>query len=313
LLIDSAPGHCASDKLGLKNITIIRLPPGTTSVTQPLDAGIIRSFKVLYSREMLQLVARRRELARSTKETVTNGELWSIIPKAWDMVSAECIRNGFAHVPIMHDEHRERLKALGVETRADQVQQLQSQLKEKYVGHEDVIEQQKDFAVLHYLDMIECDGPTEATLSAIREVMEDEKYRNDFLPMDEWEVVDEDEVGTEDEDEGHEEDPDFYLPSEQSDSSVDASTYNLRNGEKARGPAWEDISPPSSPFLEEMVEVEFLEDILERFRRMRDNTKMRSDPALLAHYAGLATSLDAFLDSVELEEEEGQEDERLID
>ncbi|KAF9981237.1 hypothetical protein BGZ65_004172, partial [Modicella reniformis] len=33
LIIDSAPGHGGSDNLGLTNITIVRMPPGTTSLT----------------------------------------------------------------------------------------------------------------------------------------------------------------------------------------------------------------------------------------------------------------------------------------
>jgi hypothetical protein len=202
----------------------------------------------------------------------------------------------------MHEEHQKKLKELGVETRADQVGHLQEQLKEKYLGNEDVITRQKDFAVLHYLDMIECDGPTEATLSSIREVLEDPEYESDFLSMEEYEVVDEDESY-----EGEELDPDFYISSEQSDSSVDPPTYNLRNGERPREYASDNTSPPSSPFLEEMMEPDYLEDTLLKFRQMRDSALERGDKALMAYLAGISTSIDVLADRFGLETEE-QED-----
>jgi hypothetical protein len=46
LLIDNAPTHNLLDSLNLTNVTIHCLPPNTTSHLQPLDAGIIHSFKV---------------------------------------------------------------------------------------------------------------------------------------------------------------------------------------------------------------------------------------------------------------------------
>ena len=45
LLIDNAPSH---KQVKLDNVLILFLPPNTTSVLQPLDAGIIRSFKPKY-------------------------------------------------------------------------------------------------------------------------------------------------------------------------------------------------------------------------------------------------------------------------
>src|SRR5689334_21717280 len=72
LLIDSAPSHGDSENLGLSNITIIRLPPNTTSLTQPLDAGIIRSFKAHYSQEMLQVISRMTRRSQTVVRTIQN-------------------------------------------------------------------------------------------------------------------------------------------------------------------------------------------------------------------------------------------------
>ena len=51
LLVDNAPTHNLLD-IELTNVTIHYLPPNTTAYLQPLDAGIIHSFKVC---ELLQI------------------------------------------------------------------------------------------------------------------------------------------------------------------------------------------------------------------------------------------------------------------
>ena len=46
LLADNAPTHLIDETIQLSNIKVHFLPPNTTSHLQPLDAGIINSFKV---------------------------------------------------------------------------------------------------------------------------------------------------------------------------------------------------------------------------------------------------------------------------
>ncbi|KAE8278051.1 Tigger transposable element-derived protein 1 [Larimichthys crocea] len=52
LLADNAGGH--ADDLSYDGVKIEFLPPNTTSLIQPMDQGIIRAFKALYTRNMLQ-------------------------------------------------------------------------------------------------------------------------------------------------------------------------------------------------------------------------------------------------------------------
>ncbi|KAI3647456.1 hypothetical protein MP228_007677 [Amoeboaphelidium protococcarum] len=54
LLLDNFSGHILSeeDMATLKNLILIFLPPGTTSKTQPLDAGIISTFKSRYIKSL---------------------------------------------------------------------------------------------------------------------------------------------------------------------------------------------------------------------------------------------------------------------
>ena len=53
LLIDNVPSHI-DEGVQLQNVTIKPLPPNTTSKLQPLDAGIIATFKQLYRRRQVQ-------------------------------------------------------------------------------------------------------------------------------------------------------------------------------------------------------------------------------------------------------------------
>ncbi len=46
LLADNAPTYLLDESIQLSNINVHFLPPNTTAHLQPLDAGIINSFKV---------------------------------------------------------------------------------------------------------------------------------------------------------------------------------------------------------------------------------------------------------------------------
>ena len=64
--LDNAPSHVVSSaKVGkshgfstlkLSNMTSVFLPPNVTSVVQPLDQGIIASFKIQYKKKLLRWV-----------------------------------------------------------------------------------------------------------------------------------------------------------------------------------------------------------------------------------------------------------------
>ena len=50
LFIDNAPSHTESE---LSNIRLVFLPANTTTITQPLDQGIIKNFKVFFIEKSL--------------------------------------------------------------------------------------------------------------------------------------------------------------------------------------------------------------------------------------------------------------------
>jgi len=68
MIVDNCPAH---PDLELDNTELVFLPPNTTSVTQPMDAGIIKNFKFYY----------RRILASARLEAAEGG-----VPFKWNML-----------------------------------------------------------------------------------------------------------------------------------------------------------------------------------------------------------------------------------
>jgi len=57
LLVDNAPGHPLDLAEDYPNIEMMYLPPNTTSLIQPMDQGIIRSFKANYLKAFMTSIA----------------------------------------------------------------------------------------------------------------------------------------------------------------------------------------------------------------------------------------------------------------
>ncbi|CAE1257189.1 unnamed protein product [Acanthosepion pharaonis] len=55
LFLDNATCHNLLPGTNLSNIKLSFMPPNTTSLIQPLDQGIIRSFKAYYRRELVRM------------------------------------------------------------------------------------------------------------------------------------------------------------------------------------------------------------------------------------------------------------------
>ncbi|GBO40723.1 Tigger transposable element-derived protein 6 [Araneus ventricosus] len=66
LFMDNATSH--PDDLKVKNINLVFLPPNTTSMLQPLDQGIIRSFKLGYRKLLLRRVLSQISSCKSSEE-----------------------------------------------------------------------------------------------------------------------------------------------------------------------------------------------------------------------------------------------------
>ena len=90
LIIDNCTTHPHVENL--KWIELIFLPPNTTSHTQPMDQGIIRTLKAKYR----SLAVRKLILALEKKEPIPKFSILSamyMLKKAWDAVSNQTFTN----------------------------------------------------------------------------------------------------------------------------------------------------------------------------------------------------------------------------
>ena len=95
MLLDNFSGHVV-DVNQFKMITFSYLPPNTTSQLQPLDAGIIRSFKAKYVDKLLTRIGENLNQNNSVKEATKKINLFDAvnwIDLSWKEVSSDCIVN----------------------------------------------------------------------------------------------------------------------------------------------------------------------------------------------------------------------------
>ncbi|XP_068684888.1 tigger transposable element-derived protein 6-like [Montipora foliosa] len=101
LFLDNAPCHPPSLTDMFSNIKVAFLPKNTTSRTQPLDAGIIKVWKIYYKRKLLRHIVSQVDGEHSASEIVKSVNLlmavrWMV--NAWDEVKCEVISKCFRHV-----------------------------------------------------------------------------------------------------------------------------------------------------------------------------------------------------------------------
>ena len=87
MFMDNAPCHPQSLTGQFSNINVTFLPKNTTSKTQPLDAGIIASWKVKYKRRLLRYVCGQVDSIKNTTEIVKSINLLMAIEwgrQTWD-------------------------------------------------------------------------------------------------------------------------------------------------------------------------------------------------------------------------------------
>ncbi|XP_072144529.1 tigger transposable element-derived protein 6-like [Dermacentor andersoni] len=103
LVLDNCTAHHV--QAVLTAVELLFLPPNVTSKAQPLDMGVIRSFKAAYRRRVVQrmLIAVDRPAANVSLQVSLYSAI-EMIKAAWMEVTPECIRNcfrkaGFADAP----------------------------------------------------------------------------------------------------------------------------------------------------------------------------------------------------------------------
>lgn len=98
LLVDNCPAHIEIQDL--KNITLVFLPPDTTSVLQPMDQGIIRALKTNFRKNLvLKLIANVDERSNSDEKHYQISVLDAIlmIYDSWSRITQQTIFNCYKH------------------------------------------------------------------------------------------------------------------------------------------------------------------------------------------------------------------------
>lgn len=93
MIVDNCPAH--PDVPGLKSVKLVFLPPNTTSVTQPMDQGVIRNLKLHYRK----LVIQKQIAAIETKTdfSITVLDALRMLNHAWSKVTPGTIANCYHH------------------------------------------------------------------------------------------------------------------------------------------------------------------------------------------------------------------------
>ena len=97
LIIDNCPAHPIIDNLS--HIKLDFLPPNTTSVSQPMDQGIIRCLKVNYRKRLVKLIFRSLDSNKSLPKISLLTAL-QLRASAWNAVSQATIANCFKKAKI---------------------------------------------------------------------------------------------------------------------------------------------------------------------------------------------------------------------
>ncbi|XP_076041997.1 uncharacterized protein LOC143025902 [Oratosquilla oratoria] len=102
LILDNAPSHPLSIENLSNNIQLAFLLPNTTSILQPCDQGIIKTFKLYYLRSTLTDMVERTQ-----KDKMTVKEYWKqftikdalhFIKESWEKVPRKCLNGVWKHL-----------------------------------------------------------------------------------------------------------------------------------------------------------------------------------------------------------------------
>ncbi|MEW8546499.1 MAG: transposase, partial [Candidatus Thiodiazotropha sp.] len=93
LIVDNCPAHPKIK--GLKAVNLIFLPPNTTSRTQPMDQGVIRSLKHHYRKQVIMKHLRAIDRKEQVKINVLDALYF--LQQAWRSVTQQTIANCYGH------------------------------------------------------------------------------------------------------------------------------------------------------------------------------------------------------------------------
>ena len=97
LIIDNCPAHPTI--ADLSNVKLIFLPPNTTSVSQPMDQGVIRCLKAFYRRRLVNIMIERLEKGQDLPKISILRAL-QLLVASWNDVKESTVVNCFRKAKI---------------------------------------------------------------------------------------------------------------------------------------------------------------------------------------------------------------------
>ena len=163
LIVDNCPAHPKVDvnSQSLNAIELIFLPPNTTSKTQPMDQGVIRSLKAFYHHSIIKRYITSIDGGRSPAN-VNMLEAITLLTVAWECVSPITLVNCFRKAGMSSVS-----QALSQSDDDDPFKLLAAQLEE----FQDKCESSSDFTVDGYVDADEDVVTSEAHILTESEII----------------------------------------------------------------------------------------------------------------------------------------------
>ena len=122
LIIDNCPAHPIIENLS--HVKLVFLPPNTTSVSQPMDQGVIRCLKAHYRKRLVKLILRSLDSNKPLPKVSLLTAL-QLLVSAWNEVSQTTIVNCFKKAKIS-----EKDQTIAINDEDDPFKEINENLKE---------------------------------------------------------------------------------------------------------------------------------------------------------------------------------------
>lgn len=147
LLVDNASCHVALD---MTNVRLHFLPPNTTPYLQPMDAGIIKNFKLHYRHEFVRWTLDQLEASSVQKKMDVLTAVCKVVD-AWRAVTADTIRSCWLHTGIVdgavaaalrqESEPKRLFETSGLDNLIEKLQLNDPLLASEYIACDDSLEE----------------------------------------------------------------------------------------------------------------------------------------------------------------------------
>ena len=142
IIVDNCPAHPNIDKL--QAVELIFLPPNTTSKTQPMDQGVIRSLRAHYCAHVVKKYIANIDSNKGVSR-INILTAMSYLAEAWDRVTSATIVNCFRKTGICTESQQQSLNDSD-----DQFQELANEIEELRARNEGSIP--PEMTAANYID-----------------------------------------------------------------------------------------------------------------------------------------------------------------